>query len=142
MGEGWGGGQSEVSLKRTSAMDAIEEVLAVEREWTEAHLQGEVATLERLMAEDYLKIQPNGSVAGKAEVLATYQPELRSWEYAQGDEYEVRLYGETAVVIGRWTARGVNHGQRFDYAARFLSVYVKRDGRWQMVAEQSTDISS
>lgn len=122
-------------------MDPIDEVLAVEREWTEAHRQGEVATLERLMAEDYLKIQPNGSVAGKAEVLASYQSGQRTWESAQADEYDVRLYGKTAVVIGRWTARGVNHGQRFDYAARFLSVYVKRDGRWQMVAEQSTDIS-
>ena len=122
-------------------MNPIDEVLAVEREWTEAHLHGEVAILERLMAEDYIKIQPNGSVAGKAEVLATYQPGLRSWEHAQGDEYDVRLYGETAVVIGRWTARGVNNGQRFDYVTRFLSVYVKRDGRWQMVAEQSTEIS-
>ena len=123
-------------------MEPIDEVLAAERQWTEAHLHGEAATLEHLMADDYLKIQPDGSVAGKAEVLASYQSGERSWEAAQADEYDVRLYGETAVVIGRWTARGVNHGQRFDYAARFLSVYVKRDGHWQMVAEQSTDISS
>ena len=122
-------------------MNPVEEVLAIERQWTEAHLQGQSATLERLMAEDYIKIQPNGSVAGKAEVLASYQSGERVWESAQADEYDVRLYGETAVVIGRWTARGVNHGQRFDYAARFLSVYVRRDGRWQMVAEQSTDIA-
>jgi ketosteroid isomerase-like protein len=44
------------------------------------------------------------------------------------------------VLHGRWRARGVNAGQRFDYTARFLSVYVKRDGRWQMVAAQSTPI--
>jgi hypothetical protein len=34
----------------------------------------------------------------------------------------------------------VNRGVRFDYRARFLSVYMRRDGRWQMVAEQSTEI--
>jgi hypothetical protein len=47
----------------------------------------------------------------------------------------------TLLVIGRWTARGVNHGERFDSQVRFLSVYAWRDGIWQMVAEQSTEIS-
>jgi ketosteroid isomerase-like protein len=115
-------------------------VLAVERAWTQAHLAHDLATIERLMADDYAKIQPDGSVIGKAEALASYEPENRFWELAEGDEYDVRLYGDTAVVIGRWRARGENGGVRFDYAARFLSIYVRRNGQWQMVAEQSTDI--
>jgi ketosteroid isomerase-like protein len=116
------------------------EVLATERSWTEAHLRGDVATIARLMASDYTKIQPDGSVVRRAEALASFVPEERAWEVAEGDKYDVRVYGDTAVVIGRWTARGVNHGVRFDYQARFLSVYVRRDGVWQMVAEQSTEI--
>jgi uncharacterized protein (TIGR02246 family) len=124
---------------------AITEVLAVEQQWTAAHLAGDFATIATLMAPDYVRIQPGGSVAGRDEVLATYQPHHRHWAHAAGDQYDVRIYGDlqgiaTAVVVGRWTARGINHGVAFDYAARFLSVYVKRDGRWQMVAEQSTDI--
>jgi hypothetical protein len=46
------------------------------------------------------------------------------------------------VVIGRWTARGVNHGVQFDERARFLSVYVRRGGGWQLVAEQSTELTA
>jgi len=122
-------------------MDPVEEILAVERAWTEAHLQDNPVVIEQLMADDYVKIQPDGSLSNKAETLAAYQPEVRYWEHAQGDEYDVRIYGDTAVVVGRWTARGMNNGQRFDYSARFLSVYVKRNGRWQMVAEQSTEIA-
>lgn len=120
--------------------DLSAEVMEVERAWTQAHLYGDFATIERLMAEDYLKIQPDGSLLNKREAMATYVPEEREWEVAEGDEYELRIYGETALVFGRWTARGVNHGQRFDYQARFLSVYVRRNGQWQMVAEQSTEI--
>jgi uncharacterized protein (TIGR02246 family) len=119
-------------------MDNTAQVMAVEREWTEAHLRGDVETLARLMADDYLKIESDGSVSDRAMTLAKYTPETRYWEKVQGDEYDVRVYGDTALVIGRWTARGMNHGTRFDYAARFLSVYVKRAGQWQMVAEQST----
>ena len=53
----------------------------------------------------------------------------------------VRVYGEAAIVIGRWQARGINAGQTFDYTARYMSVWVWRDERWQLVSDQSTDIS-
>lgn len=122
-------------------MNDIDRILAVERAWTDAHLRGDVATIAHLMADDYLKIESDGSVSHRAATLAKHTPETRYWDQAQGDEYIVRLYGDTAVVIGRWTARGVNNGERFDYAARFLSVYVRRNGEWKMVAEQSTEIS-
>lgn len=132
-----------------TAPDLTVEVLAVEHRWTAAHRAGDFATLADLMAEDYLRIESDGSIADRAATLAAYQPEHRHWDHAAGDEYEIRIYGDitgdratvlTAVVAGRWTARGINHGVPFDYAARFLSVYVRREGRWQMVAEQSTPI--
>jgi len=122
-------------------MDLVQEVLTVERAWTEAHLRGDLQTLEKIMAFDYVKIKSDGSLSDKKTTLASYQPDRRAWDVARGDEYDVRVYGETAVLIGRWIARGHNDGQPFDYAARFLSIYVRRDGRWQMVAEQSTEIS-
>lgn len=121
-------------------MDDTAAVLAVERAWTDAHLHGDFAALAHLMAADYRRIEQDGSVQDKAAVLAAYSPDHRHWDYAAGDEYDVRLYGDIALVIGRWTGRGVNHGQPFDYAARFLSVYIRRAGRWQMLAEQSTPI--
>lgn len=92
------------------------------------------------MADDYYRIESDGSVSDRAQTLARYTPEARSWEHAQGDEYIVRLYGDTAIVIGRWTARGINNGARFDYTARFLSVYIKQNGEWKMTAEQSTKV--
>lgn len=121
-------------------MDDTEAVLAVERAWTEAHLRGDVETIARLMADDYLKIESDGSVSDRAKTLARYTPETRYWEKAEGDEYIVRVYGETAVVVGRWSARGMNNGTRFDYSARFLSVYVKRAGEWKIATDQTTEI--
>jgi ketosteroid isomerase-like protein len=128
-------------MKQQQQAALIQEVLQVEQAWVEAHRQLDVATLERLMADDYFVIRSDGSVAGKEEDLASYLAGDRHWEYAEGDQYDVRIYGHTAVLSGRWRARGVNAGQPFDYSAQFLSVYVKRDGRWQMVAAQSTPFS-
>jgi ketosteroid isomerase-like protein len=44
-------------------------------------------------------------------------------------------------VIGRWIGRGENHGQRFDYTARFSSVYVRREKGWQIVLDHSTPLA-
>ncbi len=57
------------------------------------------------------------------------------------DEHEVRIYGNTAVVVGRWQARGTNAGRIFDYSARYVAVWVKLDGEWRMVSDQSTRIT-
>ena len=121
---------------------AKQEVLQAEQAWTTAFLQLDLATIEQLMADDYTIIQPEGAVWDKAKTLASLRSEQRHWDAASSDELSVRLYGETAIVIGRWTAKGVNHGQAFDYQARYQAVWVKRAGRWQIVADQSTEIDN
>lgn len=117
--------------------EVVQEVLQAERAWVEAHCRLDINALEGLMAREYKHIRPDGVVVGKEEDLASYRTGDRFWDFAESDQYDIQLYGQTAVLIGRWRARGANAGERFDYAARFISVYVKRDGRWQMVAAQS-----
>ena len=119
----------------------IKEVMNVENAWVEAHRTLDIDTIDRIMADDYQKIQSDGTVINKQENLASYQSINRKWHVAESDQYAVKIYGDTAVVIGRWKVKGENDGQEFDYAARFLSVYVKIDNEWQMVAEQSTPIA-
>lgn len=121
-------------------MNAIDEVMAVKRQWTEAHRVVDVVAFDRLMADDFVRINSDGSVVHRAEALASYENGKRSWDTAEGSDYEVRVYGDTALVFVRWTARGINNGKPFDYTARILSVYHRRDGRWMMVAEQSTQV--
>jgi ketosteroid isomerase-like protein len=121
-------------------MNDREAVLQTEREWVEAHLRLDLTAIARIMADEYVIIGQNGTVITREQALASYRNDRRRWEYARSDELDVRLYGDTAVVIGRWTAKGENNGNPFDYSARFMSVYVRRSGRWQMAAEQSTPI--
>ena len=118
----------------------VQEVLAAEQAWLEAHTALDVEAIDHLMHSDYTIIRPDGAVVGKEEALASYQDDARHWDYAQSDQLNVRLYDDTAVVIGRWRAKGVNKGEAFDYSARYTSVWVRHEGRWQMVADQSTPI--
>ena len=123
-------------------MDKIQRtIIQAEERLAEASLHLDLAVFEKLLHPDYVIIQPGGLVEGKAKTLASLASDRRHWQVAQSDEMDVRVYGDTAVVIGRWTGKGQNGEQPFDYQARFLSVWVKEGQAWRNVAFQSTPIS-
>jgi ketosteroid isomerase-like protein len=122
-------------------VDAVGQVLLAEREWLLAHLRLDIPALDRLMDPDYLQIDARGKTVNKGQILASFRSGERHWREAHSDEHLVRVYAETAVVVGRWQARGENAGRSFDYQARYVSVWVRRDGTWRMVSDQSTPIT-
>jgi ketosteroid isomerase-like protein len=118
----------------------IDEVIEAERRWVQAHRDLDIVTLESMLAEEYVQIRPDGSLVGKTAVLESYRSGNRRWDQADSDQYRVSLFGDVAILVGRWVGRGVNEGEPFDYTARFMTVYVKRDAKWLLVAEQSTPL--
>jgi ketosteroid isomerase-like protein len=124
-----------------SNSSVIDEVIRVEKRWVQAHRDLDLATLEEILAEDYVQIRADGSVIGKAEALQSYGSGKRKWDYADSDDYRISVYGDVAILLGRWIGRGENDGQRFDYTARFMAIYFRRDGIWRLVADQATALS-
>lgn len=118
----------------------IDEVIVTERRWVKAHLELDLDTLSSILSDGYRQIQADGSVIGKDELIASYGSGDRKWEAAESYEYDVRVYGETAVLIGRWRGVGENAGERFDYRARFLAVYALEGGSWKLVADVAVSL--
>jgi uncharacterized protein (TIGR02246 family) len=116
------------------------EVLQVEAAWVQALRTLDLEAMDHILADDYTQITASGEVIDKREFLASFEGEHRHWDRAESTDHDIRVYGNTAVMVAMWRASGVNHGERFDYKARFLAVYVKRDGRWQLTADQSTPL--
>ena len=114
------------------------EVIEVERRWVKAHLELDIEAIEKILAEDYVQIRADGAVISKEDLLESYRSGKRVWDYADSDQYRLSVYGDVAVLVGRWRGRGTNDGEAFDYSARFMAVYVRRDGAWQLAADQST----
>lgn len=115
----------------------IKQVLGVERRWVEAHRKLDLNSIMDILADDYRQIQGDGAVIGKDELIESYRSGLRTWEIAESNDYEVRLSGNIALLIGRWRGKGENNGELFDYSARFLAVYRFEDGDWKLVSDVS-----
>ena len=119
-----------------------QELLKINREYDEALLRGDAIVLERLYSEEFVYTTPDGEVRDKAQQLAfTKTGDLRL-ESGQSDDVRVRIYGNTAVMTGRFTATGKFRGKSIDIRERYTAVWVKKQGRWRLVAEQGNLIKS
>ncbi len=100
--------------------------------------KSDMVAYDRLIGDDYTFTTQDGVVRTKAEMIASYKSGDLKYESLRFDDIKVRLYGNTAVVTGRSTAKAQDKGQDISGQYRYTRVYVKRHGRWQLVATQST----
>lgn len=117
-------------------------VLRGERALARAHLEMDLATIDQLLHPGYTILQPNGLMEDKETVLASYREGSRQWDAAAVSAMEAAVSGNLALVSGLWTAAGHNGAEAFNYAARFLSMWYKEDGRWRNIAYQSIELPS
>jgi uncharacterized protein (TIGR02246 family) len=121
----------------------IDEILALEAERSRALVEGDATTLEALTADDYTHVETGGGTRDKTGFLAILSrpdPRFTSWVI---EENHVRIYGDTAVVTGRYhnTVRTAA-GEQPPKHARHIRVYVRENGRWRNVAHQATLIAA
>lgn len=117
-------------------MSDYEELMKTEKRWVEAHQTLNTLDIEDILDDGYKRIEGT-AILGKAETLASYQSGQRHWDVAEGSDYTVNIHNEFATVVGLWRGVGVNHGEHFDYSARFLSVYIKRSNGWKLYRDES-----
>ena len=123
-------------------ISAEEEIQQVEIEWGEAFEHHDLATLDRLMADEYFLTDPLGIVRSKAETLAAIQQNAVLFQSSKSDDVNVRVNGDTAVVTGRSTFRG--RYKRWSMAGQYqyTDVLVKRNGSWKAVASHITALGT
>jgi len=132
-----------VSPVYAQAPNAAErELIKLENDWSTAWLKKDGAFLQTLYADEYMFTSESGTIYSKAQDIAeTISPENRNESFLRAD-LKVRVYGNTAVVTGLNTleSSATASGKHTSGAYRFTDVFVKRHGRWQVVASQSTRV--
>jgi ketosteroid isomerase-like protein len=113
-----------------------QELVQIEHEFGEAYKQHDAATLGRFLADDFFYTDEDGQILNKAQYLdRAAHTRLDSYGF---DDMNARLYGETGVVTSRLSGQGTYGGKRTKFDVRYTDVFVKRDGRWQIVVSQDT----
>jgi ketosteroid isomerase-like protein len=108
--------------------------------WDRAIVAKDRAAIEANMAADFRQIDARGNVETKASFVdGLVSPDLALDPYTV-DDFEVRIYGDTALISGRTRMTGRYQGRPFDTHYRYIDVYVKRRGVWKIVSVQISPI--
>jgi uncharacterized protein (TIGR02246 family) len=115
----------------------LSELFDLNERWNQAWFKNDAETVERLMAEDYIYVAPNGMVLDRQAILEIIRSPGYRIDYGTHTEVVVRAIGpEAAIVRRRWQGAGSLNGTAFTDDHRCVMVCEKQAGEWRIVMEQ------
>lgn len=117
-----------------------EQIQALDREWAQACVRADVAKLDQLLADDLTYTHSSAQTQTKAEFIATVHEGKSRYRSIEFQQSSARIYGDTAVTNSEVRVNLTVDGKDVSVHARFLHVWVKRNGHWQLAAHQGTKI--
>jgi uncharacterized protein (TIGR02246 family) len=124
---------------------SAQEVQKLERAWLDAYEHHDEKAMNTIVADDFTITFPDSSVLTKAQVIdslkstgQTNRPSVKF--YTEG--VQARVYGDTVILTGRVVGEYQRDGKTIGkQQQRYTDTYVKRDGRWQVVASHLSNDS-
>lgn len=108
--------------------------------WDAAIVRKDEAAVAANMADDFRIIDGTASIQDKRAFVADIvDPKLTIHPY-EVEDFEVRVYGDTALLSGRTHMTGRYDGKPFESNYRYIDIYVRRHGAWKIVSVQITKI--
>jgi ketosteroid isomerase-like protein len=121
--------------QESGTADAEQYIKKSESQWAEAVASGDAAVVERILAEDFVGVDTDGSFYKKAKAVSDTRETPKEFISNHANEVKVRFYGDTAVAQGSesWVRRTVQ-----PLRGRFVwtDTWVRRNGKWQIVAAE------
>jgi ketosteroid isomerase-like protein len=110
-----------------------------ENRWAMAHGKEGAATVEGLVADDFLGINSKGKMQNRRAMMAEMRKDKDTYTSGKNEKLEVHKYGNNvAVVVGKYREKGTDKdGKAFDRAYYFTDTWVERNGAWKCVASES-----
>jgi ketosteroid isomerase-like protein len=106
-----------------------------ERLWAESSATGDTPFVERIVAEDFVGVDPDGGFYDKAKEIADTRESPKEFISNHVNEVKVRFYGDTAIAQGSesWVRR-TQTPLRGRYV--WTDTWIRRKGKWQIVAAE------
>lgn len=131
--------QSAKSAK-TAGSGADQQIQKLLDQRRDAAVKGDVSALEPTTSDDYVRIGPEGGMMNKTEYLDALKSGNLKYQSIQTKDSKIQNYGNAAVSTGTADIKGTYKGRDISGNYRVSQVFVKRNGKWQVVHLQSTKI--
>ena len=128
-----------LALGQAGPSPVVQELERIEQQLAGTWKKADCSAWGAMLAPEWSVIHITGAVITKAEALRMCQAPRPPIELLKVDDLSVRAFENAAVVTGRttMTTGGANAGT---ITLRFTDVFIRRAGRWQVVASHATQI--
>ena len=108
-----------------------------ERQWAESVASGDASVVERILANDFIGVDPHGQLYDKTKMISETREGPKFFASNHLNEVKIRFYGDTAVAQGSesWERRTGERG-RFVWTDTWL----RRNDRWEIVAAEDLTV--
>jgi ketosteroid isomerase-like protein len=121
--------------------DYRREIEAVEEQWRTAQIAGDVATMDKLLADDYFGISMAGQLNNKTQQLERLQKRTLVLTKIDVSDVKIKLVGRVAIVTSLARIEGVNEGESMTGTYRYTRVYKRYpDGSWKITNFEVTKV--
>jgi len=119
-----------------------QEILQISDEREQALGKGDVATLDRIDADDLVYTNWRGVTLTKSEHQAEIKARGISFQtnFMHAD-VQVTIHGNTGIVTGVSTTTVQYNGNTMNGSRKFVNVYAKENGQWRLVVHFETPVA-
>ena len=130
---------SKPSSPAVTTNDA-DSVAALDTRYQAAVKANDAATMDRILADDFVLVTGHGGASTKAELIKQAQEKRTTYEHQEEEEgtQRVRVWGDTAVVTAQLWIKGTEQGTPLDYRLWFSDTYVRTPVGWRYVFGQAS----
>jgi ketosteroid isomerase-like protein len=117
----------------------VHELVDLSNELVRAVQERNPERLERMLAREFTLLGAAGEL-DREELIAAAAGRYAIEEFAY-EEIDPEVYGDTAVVVSRYRQTATLDGRDVSAHLHVTDVWIRRDGRWQIVRRHSTATS-
>ena len=116
------------------------EVEQAAQDWMVAAFSRDLDACSRFLADEFTMVTNRGSHIDKAQWLYNVQHRVGGGEPPPFLDPQVRIYGDTALMTSRNVLRATFDGKDWSGELYLTDVWVRRDGRWQVVRRHASNV--
>jgi len=130
---------STTEVNASSADDA-NTVAALDTQYQAAVKENDAATMDKILADDFVLVTGRGKVYDKADLLKAAREKQVIYEHQdeEAGSQKVRVWGDTAVVTAFLWVKTAQEGKPVDYKLWFSDTYVRSPTGWRYVFGQAS----
>lgn len=123
-------------MTNTSDIETL--IAALDTEYQAAVKHNDAATMDRILADDFILVTGRGKVYNKIDLLTIAKNKDIVYEHQEDTQQTVRVWGDTAVITALLWQKGSYNDQPFDDHLWFSDTYIRTPEGWRYVFGQAS----